>query len=152
MLDGTPVVRVPECQSVGCPVGIGENYQTVVNPALHVVRRACHEQIGTRCLTLQGNDYGVRIVVPKTGIDDVTAFCRGEQRDTCYAEDTIRDFRAEDGVVDFCGLMGMTPFSDALDGNLEGGRLGTGREVVVAEDVGDGGVEIGSEIDGAKGC
>ena len=67
-------------------------------------------------------------------------------------EDTFGDLRAEDGVVDLCGLLGMTPFSDALDGTLEGGRLGTGSQVVVAEDVGDGGVEVGSEIDGAKGC
>lgn len=67
-------------------------------------------------------------------------------------EDTFGDLRAEDGVVDLCGLLRMTPFANALEGNLEGGGLRTGREVVVAEDVGDGGVEVGSEIDGAKGC
>lgn len=67
-------------------------------------------------------------------------------------EDAFGDLRAEDGVVDLCGLLGMTPFSDALDGNLEGSGLRTGREVVVAEDVRDEGVEVGSEIDGAKGC
>lgn len=66
-------------------------------------------------------------------------------------EDTFGDLRAEDGVVDLCGLLRMTPFANALEGNLEGGGLRTGREVVVAEDVGDGGVEIAIYIYCAEG-
>lgn len=93
-----------------------------------------------RGIARQGHRHGVGIVVPERAEEDVAA-CRGEAErnaDGCLERVAVVGKElAQARVVDVDRELGVAPLADALCGQLERGDVGSGREIAVAEDVGD---------------
>ena len=104
-----------------------------------MVDAARHEQVDVRGSPREGYGCRVGIVVPEGGEHDVPSLGGEAERHTYRCHDGVaivgEEF-AQPRVVDVDRELGMAPFAHSLCGELEGGDVGTRREIAVAEDVG----------------